>query len=84
MMNYKLTVKDCLERIAATKPETILNAIEKGELRAVNIGNGLLRPTWRISEADFAAWIEKRTARPMLAPQKRTRRRQEADVIKFF
>lgn len=84
MTSYNLTIRDCLKTISATKPETILTAISRGELRAINIGSGLKRPTWRISETDFETWLEFRSHRPLLAKTKRSTKAQTEPVVKFF
>ncbi len=79
-----ITVREVCERLAITKVDHILNAIRRGELAAVNIGSGSVRPTWRISEESFAAFVEKRTARPALAAKKRSRKPQLEEVTKYF
>ena len=79
-----ITVRQVCERLAITKVDHILNAIRRGELAAMNIGSGSIRPTWRISEEAFAAFVEKRTSRPQLAAKKRSRKPQLENVTKFF
>jgi excisionase family DNA binding protein len=45
-------------------PAKVVGWIRKGELRAVNVGNGPSRPRYRISPADLAAFEAGRAAGP--------------------
>lgn len=78
-----LTVKQVQTRIAVGKPDAVLRLIHLGLLPATNISTGI-RPTWRISEEDLAAFLEQRKARPPVKVDRRTRRPRTANVIEFF
>lgn len=41
--------------------EKVLYWIRSGKLRAVNLGNGSIRPRWRIDPDDLARFLEKRS-----------------------
>lgn len=60
----------------------VLGWIQSGELRAINLGNGM-RPRWRIMPEDLKAFLERRAAQPAL---KATRRRRKVDpaVTEYF
>ena len=60
----------------------VLGWIARGELRAVNAGDGS-RPRWRIMPDDLEQFLARRAAQPTV---KATRRRRKADpaVIEFF
>ena len=63
-------------------PAKVIGWIRRGELRAVNVGNGSSRPRYRISPADLAAFEAGRAAGPPKIT--RVRRRQPQRVIEFF
>ncbi len=56
--------------------------IKRGQLAAVNIGDGSQRPRYRVSEADLQVFLAARTVQPP-APRVR-RRRTDPNVIAFF
>jgi hypothetical protein len=61
----------------------VLNWIRRGELRAVNVGDGAQRPRFRVSPADLALFEAARSAGP--EPKiSRVRRRKDPSVIEFF
>ncbi len=61
----------------------ILSWIRRGELRAVNIGDGCQRPRYRISPDDLAVFEARRAAGP--EPKiSRIRRRKDPSIIEFF
>ena len=64
--------------------DKIHNAIDREELRAVNVSEGTERPRWRISEDDWQDYLNRRSN---IQPPKPTRRRKAAassDVIEFY
>jgi excisionase family DNA binding protein len=78
-----LTVKDICERFCVSE-HTVLAWINRGELRAVNVGRrpGAKRPRWRITPEALAAFELARTPSP---PPPRGRRRQRpGEVVQFY
>jgi len=69
-------------RRLAVKPERVIGWIRRGELRALNVGDGKQRPRYRVSEADLLAFEQRRAVVPPAKPSRR--RRQSAEVIQFF
>ncbi len=70
-----------LARRLGVNTHKVLAWIARGELRAINLGDGS-RPRWRILPADLEAFLDRRTAQPMA---KATRRRKaDPAVIEFF
>lgn len=62
-------------RLLRIKPAKVLGWISRGELPATNVADSLaMRPRWRIQEADIAAFLTRRAAKPM---PKMDRRRAE-------
>lgn len=78
------TIRQCAERLGLTKDLPLLRAIERGELKAVNVGSGLVRPTWRISEEALQDFIDRRTSKPTTPADRRKRKRQIDEAIEFF
>jgi hypothetical protein len=73
------------DRLGLAKTDPVLSWIHAGQLPAVNVGTGTGRPTWRIAEADLAAFLERRQASPVLKPMPRTRRRKRAaPAVRYF
>ena len=61
----------------------VLDWIRRGELHAINVGDGSMRPRYRISPSDLAIFEAARSATP--APKiSRVRRRRDPNVIEFF
>ena len=60
----------------------VIGWIRRGELHAINVGDGVKRPRYRISPADLAAFETSRSVQPP-APRVR-RRRADPNVIAFF
>jgi excisionase family DNA binding protein len=56
-------------------PEKALNWIRKGELRAVNIGDGGHRPRYRVAPEDLEDFLKRREVQPPPPIQRRRRRR---------
>jgi excisionase family DNA binding protein len=72
-------------RLGLAKPTPVLAWIRNGELKASNVGtNPSGRPTWRIAEADFDAFVERRRAVPAPAVERRVRRTRLAKVTAYF
>jgi hypothetical protein len=61
----------------------VIGWIRKGELRAVNVGDGAKRPRFRINSADLAAFEAARSATPQ-PKVSRCRRAKTPGVIEFF
>jgi excisionase family DNA binding protein len=78
-----LSVQDLTERYRVSE-HTVLGWINRGELRAINVGRraGAKKPRWRITEEALAAFELARTPTPL--PPKARRRRRPADVIEFY
>ena len=62
---------------------TVLAWIKSGELVAINVGSGAMRPRWRIMPDAIADFERRRQATPAT---KATRRRRKVDpgVIEYF
>jgi hypothetical protein len=66
------------------KPDTVIDWIKSGELRAIDVSRpGSQRPRFRIDPADLVAFENKRLAKPQSAPKAR-RRAKDPQVIEFF
>jgi predicted site-specific integrase-resolvase len=59
----------------------VLGWINAGQLRAVNVGDGKLRPRWRVDEADLQSFLSRRSATPSPPPR---RRRKLPTVTEYF
>ncbi len=77
-----LTPPAVAERLGVD-PAKVLGWIRSGQLRATNLGDGALRPRYRISEADLSAFLSTRRAGPEPTIS-RVRRRRDPNVIQFF
>lgn len=69
------------------KSDRVLAWIRSGELRAVNFGDGVRRPRWKISPEAIAEFEQARTNPGKIAiPARRPRRHAAAvsDVIEFY
>jgi len=82
-MHFTLTVADCVKRIRANKPDVVLQAIRLGALRAINIGTGRTRPTWRISEEDLEAWLLSRIHVPTPAAVRRRLQGRQKPIVEY-
>jgi hypothetical protein len=58
----------------AVKPERVIKWIKGGQLRGVNIGDGLVKPRFRIAAADLEVFLIARTVQPPVRPARRRRR----------
>ena len=56
--------------------------IASGKLRAVNVGDGLKRPRWRIRESDLAEFEQSRLSQP--PPKPARRRRKDPSITEYF
>jgi len=75
----------CAREIAqqlAVKPERVIAWIRSGQLRGVNLGDGLKKPRFRIAPADLEAFLIARTVQPPVPPVRR--RRQPEEITQFF
>jgi transposase len=77
-----LSVRDVRERYGVTE-HTVLGWINRGELRAINVGRrpGAKKPRWRITPEALEAFELARTVAP---PPPRRRGKRPADVIAFY
>jgi len=78
-----LSVRDLCERYAVGE-HTVLGWINRGELKALNVGRrlGTKKPRWRVTAEALAAFELLRTPS---APQPRAQRRKRpAEVIEFY
>jgi hypothetical protein len=66
----------------AIKPERVIAWIRAGQLRAVNVGDGLVKPRFRIAPADLENFLAARAVQPPVRPA----RRQRADpaITEYF
>jgi len=64
------------------KPARVIGWIRNGELPAVNVGDGSLRPRWRVSRVDLETFLRRRLAQAPM--QTAGRRRKSTQVIEFF
>lgn len=79
-----LTVRQVQTLLGAAKPDLVLAHIYAGRLKAIDIGTGK-RACWRISPADFEAFVRFRTSKPPTPPVKRRRStKSKPDFIKYF
>jgi excisionase family DNA binding protein len=82
-MSSTLSVRDLCERFGVGE-HTVLGWINRGELRAINVGRHLdaKKPRWRITQAALEAFEQLRTPTPPLRSTRR--RKRSADVIEFY
>lgn len=79
-----LTVNDITLLLNLSKPDSILAAIHRGELQAVNVSRGEGRPTWRISREALNNFIMARSSIKPAMPTKRKRLRTTDNVTQYF
>jgi len=65
-----------------SSPDTIRAAIHSGDLEAVNIGS-MGRPTWRISEVAWQAYLEARSSKTQKTRRRRTKAGKRVRVVEF-
>jgi hypothetical protein len=75
-----LTVAD-VSRKLGIGIDAVLAHVKSGRLKAANVGAGVVRPRWRIAEADLMSFLSVRIAAP---PAARRRRKQAGTAIEFF
>jgi hypothetical protein len=61
----------------------VLGWIARGELAAVNVGDGS-RPRWRIMPESLADFERRRASVPKLKATRRKREKQPADFVQYF
>ena len=66
----------------AVKPERVIAWIRAGQLRAVNVGDGLVKPRFRIAPADLEDFLAARTVQPPARPARR--RRHVEGITEYF
>jgi hypothetical protein len=90
-----VTVRYVCDLLGLQKTGPVIDAIHRGELKAVNISpaesrprkgvekkTDKARPTWRIAPEDLAAWLESRRAVPTVAtPTTRAKRRKATTAV---
>jgi hypothetical protein len=64
------------------KVERVIAWIRSGQLRGVNLGDGLKKPRFRIAPADLEVFLLARTVQPPTPTPRR--RRADPGVIAFF
>ena len=75
----------CAREIAqqlAVKPERVIAWIRAGQLRAVNVGDGLVKPRFRIAPSDLENFLAARAVQPPVRPARR--RRQVEGITEYF
>jgi excisionase family DNA binding protein len=82
-MSSTLSVRNLCERYGVSEG-TVLTWINRGELRAVNVGRrlGAKKPRWRITQEALEAFELARTATP--ASPRASRRKRPAEIIEFY
>jgi excisionase family DNA binding protein len=83
-MSSTLSVHDICERYGVSE-HTVLTWINRGELRAVNVGRrlGAKKPRWRITQEALDAFEQLRTPSPP-PPRMCRRKGTEAGIIQFY
>ena len=74
-----LTPPEVASRLRVS-PEKVLGWIRKGELRAVNVGNGF-RPRYRIHPDDFEDFLRRREVQPPPRTERRRRNPPEGGPL---
>ena len=72
-----------LAKLWGVKTQKVLGFIRSGQLVAINLGEGKLRPRWKIAPSAIEQFEAARTSRPAVKPAAR-RRRADPSVIQFF
>ncbi len=81
MSETKFSTPPTLARRAGVAREKIIAAINRGELRAINLSDGT-RPRWRVAEEDWQAWLDSKSNQK---PAKESRRQtKKPAVIEFY
>lgn len=68
----------------ACKPETICAMIARGDIAAVNIGLGTIKPRWRVTQAALDRFEAARAAKSAPATTRRRRRKKPHDYRNYF
>jgi len=78
-----LSVKDLCEHYGVGE-HTVLGWINRGELRAINVGRRMdaKKPRWRVTQEALAAFEQLRTPTP--PPPGAQRRKRPEGVIEFY
>lgn len=71
-----------LAKFLRISDEQVLSHIRAGRIRAVNVGGGVQRPRWRVSEDALQEFLAARTASPK--PVTKRKRRPADTVTQFF
>jgi excisionase family DNA binding protein len=82
-MSSTLSVHDLCERYSVSE-HTVLAWINRGELRAINVGRslGAKKPRWRVPQAALEAFELARTVTP--PPPRMKRRNRPPEIIEFY
>ena len=70
--------------LAGVAPDKVVAWIKAGALRAMNVGNGPLKPRYRIDPTDLAAFENSRTVRPVVSVPRSQRKRQSVVMKENF
>lgn len=68
-----------ISKILRVKPDKVLCWIHRGELKAVNVGNGIRRPRYRVSQESLDAFVKSREVQPPPPVQRRRRNAMPPD-----
>lgn len=68
-------------KLLGVSPESVIALIRSGELDGSNIGNGMQRPRYRVTQAAIDSYLEGKQSEPIL---KSRRESMKSDVIDFF
>jgi len=83
MTDRYLTPPTIAKRLGV-KPDRVIGWIRRGELRAVNLGDGT-RPRWKVKPCDLDAFETARSNVATIKPTTtRRRRRKPEGVIEFY
>jgi excisionase family DNA binding protein len=77
-----MTVRQVADQLAVDTA-TIASWIRSGQLKASNVGKGLIRPRWRIALSDLKAFLARRQVQAD-PPAARRRRRTDHEVTQFY
>jgi excisionase family DNA binding protein len=77
-----MTVRQVAERLAVDAA-TVTSWIRSGQLKASNVGKGLIRPRWRIDLGDLKTFLIRCQAQADPPPARRGRR-ADPGVIQFY
>jgi excisionase family DNA binding protein len=77
-----MTVRQVANQLAVDTA-TVTGWIRTGQLKASNVGKGLIRPRWRVALGDLKAFLARRQVQAD-PPAARRRRRTDHGVTQFY